>query len=393
MPASRRGLFRSLEAGLTTSVLPTISAADGTTAPGAGNGAPSSPPHPRVFGDFSEKTKKFLDLFESDWKPLNPQLRAVMRMIYAQLQGLGPPAEIPAAELRRVNQSLSFFLNAGAPVLPHIEERTIAVPSGRSRVRLYDPSGSSGSPAPAGTSDHAAPAATAILIHGGGWVIGDIDTYDGFARQIAARSGLRCLSIEYALAPEHPFPAPLDDCVAAVRWAAAEGAALGIDPQRIVLIGDSAGANLALGTCLALRKAGERLVRGAALVYGAYSLDLDSPSAIACGSGSYFLGKAEMARYWYDYLPTQADREHPLAVPMLADLKGLPPLSISACEFDPLRDDSERLAERARAAGLDVEFRLWNGMIHGAVSLMGWVDDMAPEVDRIGAFLRRVTAG
>lgn len=117
------------------------------------------------------------------------------------------------------------------------------------------------------------------------------------------------------------------------------------------------------------------------------------PSARAYGGGEYFLGKAEMARFWHDYLPTEADRKSPLAVPMLADLTNLPPLHIGACECDPLRDDSERLAERAKAAGVDVEFRLWKGMVHAAISLMGWVDDMEPEVDRIGAFLRRVTTG
>ena len=98
-----------------------------------------------------------------------------------------------------------------------------------------------------------------------------------------------------------------------------------------------------------------------------------------------------MARYRDDYLPDRTDRENPLAVPILADLHDLPPLHIAVGEFDPLRNDSERLAERARAAGVDVEFRLWKGMVHGAISLMGWVDAMEPEVDRIGRFLVRVT--
>ena len=98
-----------------------------------------------------------------------------------------------------------------------------------------------------------------------------------------------------------------------------------------------------------------------------------------------------MVRFLNDYLPKQADRQNPLAVPMLANLARLPPLYIAACEFDPLRDDSERLAERAKSAGADHEFRLWKGMVHAAVSLMGWIDAMGPEVDRVGEFLRRVT--
>jgi acetyl esterase len=291
---------------------------------------------------------------------------------------LPPPALLSPEQLRRINAGLSFYFNAGGPPLPHIEERAIAAPTGRIRLRLYDP----GIPAPA---------PTVILLHGGGWVFGSIDTYDGFARQIAKRSGLRCLSVDYALAPEHPFPAPLNDCVAAIRWAVSDGSSFGIDAQRIALVGDSSGANLALAACLALRDAGASPVRGAALLYGTYSTDFDTASQRAYGGGPYFLGTAEMVRFLNDYLPNQADRKNPLAVPMLANLAQLPPLYIVACEFDPLRDDSERLAERAKAAGLDHEFRLWKGMVHAAVSLMGWIDAMGPEVDRVGEFLKRVT--
>ena len=326
------------------------------------------------------ETEAFLDLFETAWRPLDPQLRAVMRSIYGKLRGVPPPAELSVEELRRINASLSFYFNAGAPPLPHIEERIIAVPSGRARVRRYDP----------GT---AAPAPTVVLLHGGGWVMGDVDTYDGFARQIARRSGLRCLSVECARAPEHPFPAPLDDCIAAVRWAASDGSALGIDGSRLALVGDSSGANLALGVCLALRDAGASPVRGAALLYGAYSLDFDSPSQRAFGSGAYFLGTAEIARYANDYLPDPAARQNPLAVPLLADLANLPPLYIGACEFDPLLNDSERLMARATSMGTQAELRVWQGMVHAAVGLMGWIDAMGPEVDRVGAFLRRVTGG
>jgi acetyl esterase len=323
-------------------------------------------------------TEAFLKLFEESWRLLDPQVRLVLRLIYGGLRGLPPPAQLPVAELRRINASLSFYLNAGAPALPHVEERTINVPSGHARIRLYDP----GTPAPA---------PTVVLLHGGGWVMGSLDTYDGFARQIAKRSGLRCLSVDYALAPEHPFPAPLNDCIAALRWAMSEGAGLGIDPQRVALVGDSAGANLSLAACLALRESGSRQPRGAALLYGGYSLDFNTESQRAYGGGAYFLGTVEMQRYWNDYLPDQAARQNPLAVPMLATLDGLPPLYVAACEFDPLLNESQLLAERAKAAGVDCELRLWKGVVHAAVSLMGWINAMGPEVDRVGEFLRRVT--
>jgi acetyl esterase len=320
----------------------------------------------------------WLAQFDSAWRPLDPQLRAVLRSIYGRLMGLPPPAQLSPEELRRINAGLSFYFGAGAPALPYVETRTISLPSGPARIRMYDPGAT-------------APAPTVILLHGGGWVMGSVDTYDGFARQIAQRSGLRCLSVDYALAPEHPFPMPLYDCIAAVKWAASEGQALGIDAKRLALIGDSAGANLALSVCLALRDAGDNSICGAALLYGAYSLDLETASQRAYGDGAYFLGTADMSRYLNDYLPHEALRQNPLAVPMLADLGELPPLYIAACEFDPLLDDSTRLAARARSAGVHSEFHLWEGMVHGAVSLMGWIDAMGQRVDQIGDFLRRVT--
>ena len=360
MAASRRELIKGLAMG----------AAAISTLAGTVQGAGPIP------GDAD--TEAFLRQFEEAWRPLNPQLRLVLRFIYGGLKGLAPPAQLSVAELRQINSGLSFYWNAGAPALPQVEERTINVPSGRVRVRLYDPG-------------IAAPAPTVLLLHGGGWVMGTLDTYDGFARQIAHRSGLRCLSLEYALAPEHPFPAPLDDCIAAVHWAVSNGSDLGIDPRRIAVIGDSAGANLSIAVCLALRDSGTPLLRGAALLYGCYSLDFETTSQRAFGSGAYFLGTAEMERYWNDYLPDQDARQNPFAVPMLANLAGLPPLYLAACEFDPLLNDSQRLFERAKAAGIDCEFRLWKGMVHAAVSLMGWVDVMGTEVDRVGEFLRRVT--
>lgn len=151
MPASRRTLIKALSAGM--AALPNM----GTDAMAQDGGA-GSHSAALVGGDcsrFSPETEAFLAQFAAAWSRLDPQLCAVLRTIYARLQGLPPPAVIPAPELRRINTSLSFFLNAGAPPLPHIEERTVSVPSGRTRLRLYDP----GAPAPA---------PTVILIHGGG---------------------------------------------------------------------------------------------------------------------------------------------------------------------------------------------------------------------------------
>ena len=326
--------------------------------------------------------QKVFAQFADAWKPLDPQVAFVLAVIYSRAITLGikPINELTPAEAREVVKLMPFYLGAGAPAIPHIEERIVVAASGPIRIRLYDP----GTPAPA-------PAV--VFLHGGGWVLCSIDIYDGVARQLAKRSGLRLVSVDYALAPEHPFPVPLDDCVAAVRWVIENGAQeFGIDPERIAIAGDSAGANLALATCLKLRQTGAIPLRGAALMYGCYSADTDTLSCRAYGSGAYLVSKAEMNWYWRNYAQTEEARRDPLAAPLLADLKGLPPLYIAAGECDLLRDDSERLAARARRVGVETEFRMWNGMIHACVNLMGWIDAMGPEVDRIGAFLRRVTA-
>jgi acetyl esterase len=326
--------------------------------------------------------QKVFAQFEEAWKPLDPQVAFVLSVIYSKAMALGikPLNEMAPAEARRVcARLLPFYYGAGAPAIAHIEERTIAAGSGPIRVRLYDP----------GVS---APAPAVIFLHGGGWVTCDIDIYDGVVRQLAKRSGLRLVSVDYALAPEHPFPVPLDDCVAAVEWVIETGAQdFGIDPARIAIAGDSAGANLALATCLKFRQAGTIPLRGAALISGCYSSDTDTLSSRAYGGGAYLISKAEMAWYWTNYAQTEAARRSPLAAPLLADLKGLPPLYVATSECDVLRDDSEQLAARARRAGVDIELRVWQGMIHSCVNLMGWIDAMGPEVDRIGAFLRRVT--
>jgi acetyl esterase len=319
-----------------------------------------------------------IERFAPAWSRLDPQLAAVIRAIFTRWGDKPPVFELTPGEARNAVSTLQIFWSAGAPAIPHIEEKTIAGASGPIRLRLYDP----GVPAPA---------PTVIFLHGGGWVLCDIDLYDGVARQIATRAGVRCLSVDYGLAPEHPFPVPVHDCVAAVRWAASEGKDFGIDPNRLTLLGDSAGANLALATCLVLRDAGEPLVRGAGLIYGVFSDDFATPSQQANGDGSYLLSTAEMKWYWNYYASEPAARQDPLAAPIRADLKGLPPLYVAAAEYDPLRSDSEELVARLTAIGAPVEFRLWPRMTHACLNLTGWVDAVKPEVDRIGEFLRQVS--
>lgn len=314
--------------------------------------------------------------FGEAWSRLDPQLATAIKAVYTRWGDDPPVFDLSPVDARQAISRLQVFWSAGAPAVPHVEEWIIQGASGRIRVRLYDP----GVPAPA---------PTVIYLHGGGWVLCDIDLYDGVVRQIAALTGLRCLSVDYGLSPEHPFPMPLEDCVAAVRWAAKEGRELGIDADRLTILGDSAGANLALATCLALRDGGESLLRSAGLIYGAFSDNADTPSQKANGDGSYLLSTAEMDWYWSHYVPNPSDRQNPLAAPLNGNLSNLPPLYIVAAEFDPLRSDSEELVAKLRQVGASVEFHLWPRMTHACLNLMGWVEAVKPEVRNIGTFLRQ----
>jgi acetyl esterase len=322
----------------------------------------------------------FAALFKDQWSKLDSGTAAVLNRIYTGADGETPIfMRTPEGARDLINRLLPFYVSAGAPAIAHIEERLIRAASGDIRIRLYN----AGAPAPG-------PAI--VFLHGGGFVVCDIDVYDGVARQLAKRSRMRIVSVDYALAPEHPFPVPLDDCIAAIRWVADHGAEWGIDPTRIAVAGDSAGANLALAATIALRDAGHSPVRGAVCLYGCYAPDLNTRSEKDSGGGPYLIMAPEMAWYWNQYLSKAADRNNPLAAPLYADLRGLPPLFLTASEYDPLRDDTEMLVEKLKAAGATYEFRLWTGTVHACVNLMGWIPAMGPRVDEVCAFLRRVTA-
>jgi acetyl esterase len=306
---------------------------------------------------------------------VDPQIITMLERIAAVSGDTAPPERLAPAEARRSMAAVLPLLNEHAPAVARVEDRTLPGAEGPIVARVYDP----------GTPD---PSPAIVYIHGGGWVLCNLDSHDGVCRELAQRSGLKVVSLGYRLAPEHPFPAALKDCVAAVRWLAARGRDWGID--RLVIAGDSAGANLSLATLLALRDAGEQPLRGAALVYGVFAPDHDTPSHLAYGGDNrYFLSTAEMEWFWGHYVPAGTDRRTPLAAPLYADLAGLPPLYLTAAEYDCLRTDSEQLAYRLALAGQPHEFRLWRGMIHACLHMAGNVEAMRAEIDHLAAFLRR----
>jgi acetyl esterase len=310
---------------------------------------------------------------------LNPQMAEILALIEEGMKGRPERTSLSAIEARaQSNATFEPFWNADRPSLWAVYNFQLPGEHGAIRVRLYDPG-------------IARPAPCLIYIHGGGWVIGSLDSHDGVCRRLAQAGSFMVASVDYRLAPEHKFPAGLEDCIAAVRWIAAHGAAWGIDSGRLAIGGDSAGGNLALATLLALRDAHERPLRAGLLIYGAYlpyTADTETASQAAYGDGSYVLSSAEMRWFWDHYVSGPADNEHPLAVPLLAELKGLPPLLATAAEFDPLLEDTTRLVARLEQAGVPHRYDLWPGVAHACIHMTRMLDVAQRHIEDMAGWVR-----
>jgi acetyl esterase len=263
--------------------------------------------------------------------------------------------------------------------LPVVRDVAIAGAAGTIPARLYRPSRD-------GTLS------LLVYFHGGGWVIGNLEGYDNVCSDLAAEAGCAVLSIDYRLAPEHRFPAAADDCFAATAWARINAAALGIDPARLAVGGDSAGGNLAAVVALMARDRGGPPVRFQLLVYPVTCGRMDTPSYRDNAEG-YLLTQAAMVWFWNHYTPHAADRELPYAAPLrAADLGGLPPALVLTAEFDPLRDEGEAYAARLRAAGVPTTLRRYDGQIHGFFTMGALVDRARAALDETAAALRAALA-
>jgi acetyl esterase len=284
---------------------------------------------------------------------LDPEIAAILRESAAA--ELPDATTLPIAAARAQLTEASLAWNVDLPELPAVADLSVPGPAGAIRLRHFRPR--SGGRLP-----------VIVYLHGGGWAIGSVDTHNRLMRLLALAADVAVIGIDYRLAPEHPHPAPLEDCLAALRWVRAQADELDVDALRIVLAGDSAGANLALASLLALRDAGEALPRGAGLFYGCYAAHPDTASHARFGDGSYRLSTAEMDWFWRNYLgATPAGT--PLAEPIYADLRRLPPLFLALAAVDPLADDTRELARRLAAAGVPHEVREYPGLVHGFLQM------------------------
>jgi len=207
-----------------------------------------------------------------------------------------------------------------------------------------------------------------VFFHGGGWVLSNIEGHDSTARRIAARSGALVVSVDYRLAPESPFPAPHDDCFAATAWLAVHGKEWGGDRSRIAVCGDSAGGNLAAGVALRARDEGIKLVLQVLIYPCIDDRQSDYPSMTENAAG-YLLRAVDMVWFWNHFVPTEESRNDPRAVPARAsNLAGVAPAFVQTADYDPLRDEAERYAERMAADGVPVKLVRYPGVIHGFMS-------------------------
>jgi acetyl esterase len=307
---------------------------------------------------------------------VDPEIAEILREI--EEAGVPPVSSLSVEAARAQMEERNQALNQDPPKLASVSDLEMPGPGGPIRLRHYRPV-------------TAAELPLVIYFHGGGFVLGSLDSHDRLMRLLALDSGAALIGVDYRLAPEHPFPAGLDDCVAAVRWIRAESRRLGVDPERVVLGGDSAGANLALASLLDLHAAGDPPCRGAALLYGCYWRRLDTPSHTKFGDGSWRLGSAEMRWFWQYYLGDRAAPD-PRGEPIYAELRGLPPLFVTAAALDPLGDDTAELGRRLDAAGVAHQLQVYPGVVHGFMQMTERSSAARAAVRDAGAAIRAMLA-
>jgi acetyl esterase len=299
---------------------------------------------------------------------------AVIGRIATWQEGGLEAGDVPA--MRESRRKSIPLLTAVAPAMAEVVDRRIPGPGGALALRIYTP------PAPA------QPLPVVVYYHGGGWVLGDLDSHDNVCRQIAHKSGSVVVAVDYRLAPEHRFPAALDDAWTALAWVAGAAREIGADPTRIAVAGDSAGANLAAAVSLLARDRGMPYPVAQVLIYPALDLSTLERDSIRDYGEGFFLSRARMEWFIAQYVPDADMRRNPLVSPLLAaHHRGLPPALVITAQFDPLRDEGEAYAALLRRSGVDARLQRYDGVIHGFVSMDRWFPEAGAATDRVAQFL------
>jgi acetyl esterase len=303
---------------------------------------------------------------------LDPQIQA-MRDRRART-GEAPLYTLSIEQARAADLAAIQADAASPRELYEVRDRKIPGPGGMLELRVYRPSAEAQLPA-------------LLYYFGGGWTLGSIDTADAVCRALAAEAGCLVVSVGYRLAPEHPFPAAVHDCRAALRWVAAHAAEIGADPARLAVGGDSAGGNLAAAVALLARDEGGPRPVGQLLVYPNTDQSADDASMRA-NDDPWLFNRHSVAWYARHYLADPADAANPLASPLRApDLSGLPPALVITAEHDPLRDQGEAYAHRLSESGVPVELTRYPGMSHGFFAMTATVAAATTALHQSATFL------
>lgn len=304
--------------------------------------------------------------------PLDPQVKKILE----EAEELGLPAyqDLSPAEAR--NQ----MLDLAPPVDPllsvkRVEDRSIPGPDGEIPIRLYYPAGD-------------APFATLVYFHGGGWVIGDLDTHHGFCHALAKTSGCLVVAVDYRLAPEHRYPAAVEDAYAATQWIAENSELIQADPDRFAVCGDSAGGHLAAVVSLMARDRKGPRIDLQILIYPITDCSFDTPSYEENREG-YMLTRDLMKWFWNHFINDESEADDPYASPLRArNFSNLPPALILTAEYDPLRDEGEAYGKKLQEAGVNVTLSRYPGMIHAFIRMTAQLDKANEALGEVAGMLK-----
>jgi len=299
---------------------------------------------------------------------LDPQVEAYLHDLSAE--GVPPLYTLSVSDARDTYRRLSVVDDPDPSV--ETADQRVPGPAGAIPIRTYDPGDSDGP--------------VVVFLHGGGWMLGGLDTHDALCRALAAAAETVVVAVDYRRAPEHRFPAPLADCYAATEWVAEERGSDGL-----VLVGDSAGGNLAAGVSLLAARRGGPTIDRQVLAYPVtnHAFDTDSYTENAQG---YFLTRKDMERFWNAYLRSDTDGRHPHASPLRAETpSSFPPTTVLTCGFDPLRDEGQAFADKLDAAGVPTTHRSYDDVIHGFLTMLHDpnLDRAREAIDDIAADIRQ----
>lgn len=314
----------------------------------------------------------------------DPQMQAVLD----QLEALGgKPIESLSAEEARKQPTPADAVKAllkkqGKSIAPepvgNVSNRSIPGPGGSIPIRIYTPKGSGPSP-------------VVLYIHGGGWVIADLDVYDASPRALANASGAVVVSTHYRQAPEHKFPAAHDDTYAAYRWVLANAASIQGDPKRVAVAGESAGGNMAAAIAIRARDDRVQAPVHQVLIYPVATTNLNTPSKKANAQAKP-LNTAMLGWFGEKYLPTPADGEKPTFSILKANLRNLPPATVISAQIDPLLSETRDYADRLKAAGVPVDYKNYDGVTHEFFGMGAVVDKAKQAVAQAGGNLKKAFA-